>query len=144
MFSDTLLFFERAHLVRLLLWSGSSVLAGTSLLVFLAARREGSPLLKHFAIQTLAWGAVELLITAIAWRSLALRDLSAATRLDRLLWLQVGLSLGYAAMGVTLALAGWTLGRRLGAVGAGTAISVQGLALAALDLLLVLRIDPYV
>jgi hypothetical protein len=144
MFSDTFLLFERGHLVRLLLWAASSVTAGTAILALLAVRRDRSPLIEHFAIQSLAWGALELAFGAVAWRSLAERDLAAATRLDRLLWLNAGLELGYVAVGATLALTGWLLGRRLGAVGAGIGVMVQGLALASLDLIFVLRIDQYV
>jgi hypothetical protein len=143
-FSDTLLFYERAYLVRLLFWAATSVLAGTAIVGLLAIRRDSSPLLKHFAIQTALWGAVELVVATLWWRSLALRDLSGATRLDRLLWLNVGLAVGYAGIGVTLAIAGWMLGRRLGPVGAGTALLVQGLAMAAFELMLVLRVEPYV
>ena len=144
MFSDTLLAIERAHLARLFLWGTSSVIAGTAMLALLAVRRERSPLVGHFAIQSLAWGTLELALGAVAWRSLALRDLASATRLDRLLWLNVGLDVGYVATGATLALTGWLLGRHPGAAGAGTAIVVQGLALGTLDLLFVLQIDQYV
>jgi hypothetical protein len=144
MFSDTLLALERAHLARLLLWAMSGVVVGTAILALLAVRRERSPLVEHFAIQTIAWGTLELALGAVAWRSLALRDLAGATRLDRFLWLNVGLDLGYVAAGATLAVAGWLLGRHLGVVGAGTGIVVQGLALGTLDLMLVLRIDQYV
>jgi hypothetical protein len=37
------------------------------------------------------------------------------------------------AVGATLAIAGWRLGRRPGAVGAGVAIIVQGIALLVFD-----------
>ena len=58
------------------------------------------------------------------------------TRLDRLLWLNVGLDTGYVMVGLTLVVIGWRLGRRLGLVGAGLAAVIQGIALALLDLLL--------
>ncbi len=137
MFADTLLQLERAHLVRLLAWALASVLTGSALLAVLAARRAVSPLVRHFAIQTAAWGAVDLAIVAWAWRGLALRDHAGATFLDRFLWLNLGLDVGYVGVGATLALAGWQLGRRLGAVGAGMGVVVQGLALVVLDLVLV-------
>lgn len=142
MWSDTLLALERAHLLRVALWGGGSVLAGSLLLALLAVRgRLGtSALVKHFAIQTAAWGAVDLALVALAWRGLALRDHAGATRLDRLLWLNLGLDVGYVGVGVTLALTAWLLGRRLGGVGAGLAIVTQGLALFLLDLVLVRRI----
>jgi hypothetical protein len=133
MWSDTLLLAERAHLMRLVLWGASSVLAGTGLLTALAARRAHAPFLTHFAIQTAAWGAVDLVRAAVAWRHLAERDLRGATRLANLLWLNTGLDVGYIGAGATLAVAGWVLGRRLGAVGGGVGIIVQGAALLVLD-----------
>ena len=49
--------------------------------------------------------------------------------------MNLGLDAGYVAVGVTLALTGWLLGRRLAPVGAGIGIVVQGIALIALDAL---------
>jgi len=142
MFADTLLALERAHLLRLGAWAIGSLLAGTLLLALVALRRAAGPqpLLRHFGIQTAAWGAVDLAIVLWAWRGLALRDHAGATALDRFLWLNLGLDVGYVAVGATLAVAGWTLGRRLGAVGAGLGVVVQGAALFLLDLLLVRQI----
>jgi hypothetical protein len=134
MWSDTLLLAERAHLTRLVLWGASSVLAGTGLLATLGARRAHAPFLTHFAIQTAAWGVVHLARAAFAWRRLAERDLMGATRLANLLWLNTGLDVWYIGAGVTLAIAGWVLGRRLGAVGGGVGIVVQGVALLVLDI----------
>jgi hypothetical protein len=48
---------------------------------------------------------------------------------------------GYVAVGVTLALTGWVVGRRLGAVGAGAGVVVQGAALFLLDWLFVRQIQ---
>jgi hypothetical protein len=134
MFSDTLLLAERAHLNRILVWGAASVLVGTLLLAFVTARRVVSPLLLLFAVQTAAWGAIDLVIALVARRGLALRDVSGATRLDRFVWFNNGLDVGYVAVGLTLAIVGWQLGRRLGLVGAGVGIVVQGLALLVLDL----------
>jgi hypothetical protein len=136
MWADTLLAAESAHLARLLVWSVASVLVGTALVAWLHIGRRRSSLLEHFGIQTAGWGAAELAFGAIARASLAPRDLAAATRLDRLLWLNIGLDAGYVLVGVALLLTGWRLGRRLGLVGAGLAVVVQGIALALLDLLL--------
>jgi hypothetical protein len=136
MWSDLILAAERAHLVRLVLWGAACVLVGSALLALLAARRAGSPLIRHFAIQMSAWGLVELAFALVAWRSLAPRDLAAATRLDRFVWFGVGLDLGIVGVGATLALAGWMLGRRASLLGAGVAVMVQGLALGVMDLVL--------
>lgn len=132
--ADALLQVEQLHLLKLLLWAGLSILLGTAILALLRARRTRSELLTHFAIQTLAWGAVDLAIALWARQGLALRDLASAVRLDRFVWLNIGLDAGYVAVGATLALLGWRFGRRLGLVGAGIGVIVQGLALTVLDL----------
>lgn len=141
MWSDTLLTAERAHLLRLLVWGGASVLVGTALLAWLRGTRRRSSLLDHFALQTAGWGAVDVVLAALAFRSLAERDLSGATQLDRFLWLNIGLDAGYVMVGVALAVAGWRLGKRLGLVGAGVGVVVQGCALAVLDLVLASQIS---
>ena len=141
MWADTLLAAERAHVVRLLAWGGGSVLAGTALLAWLRAGHRRSALLEHFGIQTAAWGAAVLAVGAVARVSLATRDLAAATRLDRLLWLNIGLDGGYVLVGATLIVTGWALGRRLGMLGAGLGVVVQGIALGLLDLLLASQIS---
>ena len=112
------------------------MLIGTALVVMVRIGRSPSALLRHFGIQTAAWGAVELAVALLLVRSLSLRDLSGATRLDRMLWLNIGLDVGYVLVGFTLATIGWRVVRRLGLVGAGIAIVLQGAALAMLDLLL--------
>lgn len=141
MWADTLLAMERAHLVRLAAWGAASVVAGTALLAWLVFRRRQTPLLHHFALQAALWGVIDLALAALASSSLATRDIAGATRLDRVLWLNIGLDAGYVMVGATLVLVGWRLGRRLGVVGAGTGIIVQGGALALLDLMLATRIS---
>ncbi|MFL5605236.1 MAG: DUF6992 family protein [Gemmatimonadaceae bacterium] len=141
MWADTLLSAERALLLRLLAWGALSVLTGTATLAWLRLRGRSSALLEHFAIQMTAWGALELAFVALSWRALAPRDLSGATRLDRLLWLNAGLDVGYVLVGVALAVTGWRLERRLGVVGAGIGVVVQGAALLLLDLILASQIS---
>ena len=136
MWADTLLTAERAHLIRLLIWGGGSVLVGTALLAWLHRGRRSSALLEHFGIQTAGWGVAELAFGAISLGRVATRDLAAATRLDRFLWFSVGLDAGFVLVGLTLLVVGWRLGRRLAVIGAGLAIIVQGIALALLDLVL--------
>lgn len=136
MWADTLLVAERAHLLRLGLWGAASLLTGTALAAMTRIGRPQSALLKHFGIQTALWGAVELGVALVLFRSLSLRDLSGATRLDRMLWLSIGLDLGYALVGITLVVIGWRTVRRFGLIGAGIAIVLQGAALALIDLLL--------
>jgi hypothetical protein len=136
MWADTLLAAERAHLLRLALWGAANLLVGTALVAMLRVGRPRSSLIKHFGIQTAAWGAVELTVALLSLRSLALRDLSGATRLDRMLWMNIGLGVGYVLVGATLVTVGWRVVRRPGMVGAGVAVALQGIALVVLDLLL--------
>ena len=141
MWADTLLTAEGAHLLRLLLWGAASLLVGTGLLAWLRLGARNSTLLEQFAIQTAAWGTAEIALGALARTSLAVRDLAGATRLDRLLWLNLGLDAGYLMLGLALILLGWRLARHLGYVGAGIAIVVQGGALALLDLTFAIQIS---
>lgn len=141
MWADTLLLAERAHLLRLALWGAACLLVGTALVAVLRIRQPRSALLKHFGVQTAIWGAVELGVALSLLRSLALRDLSGATRLDRMLWMNIGLDAGYALVGITLVVVGWRVVRRLGLIGAGVAIILQGVALALIDLLLASQIS---
>lgn len=134
MYADTLLELERGHLLRLGLWAGVSILAGALLLAFIVWRKHQAAFLRHFSIQTLAWGVVDMAIVAWAWRGLAYRDYASSLELQHFLWLNVGLDAGYVGIGLTLALTGWLVGRKLGALGAGVGIVVQGFALFVLDL----------
>jgi len=141
MWADSLQLAEQHHVIRLLVWSQASLLVGGVLLLLLVRRRVASPLLRHFAIQTAAWGGVTLVIAWLAWRGIRPLDHAGAVRLDRLVWLNIGLDVGYVAVGATLALTGWLGARRLGPVGAGIAIALQGIVLGALDLVFAQQIS---
>jgi len=132
--ADVILSAERQYLLRVLGWGALSILLGTALVVLLAARRIRSPLLTHFALQTVAWGAVIALIAGAAWSGVHLRDVGGAARLERLLWMRIGLDVGLVGVGATLIFTGRTTGRRMHFIGAGVAIVVQGMALLLLDL----------
>ena len=141
MWADTLQAAERAHLLRLLLWAAASILAGTALLAWLRAAGQRSDLLRHFAMQAAAWGAVIAVISAWQLPHLAPRDIASATRLDRLLWFKVGLDAGAMVVGITLGGVGLRLGRHMKLIGAGMGVIVQGCALALLDLVLAAQIS---
>jgi hypothetical protein len=133
MWADTLLLAERAALLRLAIWGAGCVVAGTAMYALLVVRRLQSNLLDGFALQTVIWGAIALGRFVEGMAALVPRDLAAATVLQRWVWMLTGLDIGLFAVGVTLAIAGWSLGKRLAVVGAGIALAVQGAALLALD-----------
>lgn len=133
---NALLVLERAHLVRLAVWAVGSLVVGLLLLVW-SRRSALREFWRHAGIQSAAWGLVDLVIVAVAARGLTPRDLAGAVALDRVLWLNIGLDAGYAMVGLTLIAVGGRASpngsRRPGLVGAGAAIVLQGVALAALD-----------
>lgn len=133
-FGSDLIALEELHLLKLGVWAALSILVGSAIVALIRIRRTDSPLLQHFGIQCAAWGAIDLIIVWWAGRGMQLRDLAGAIALDRFVWLNIGLDVGYVMVGLTLALCGWKLGRRLGLVGAGLGVVVQGLALTVLDL----------
>ena len=136
MWADTLLAAERGHLLRVMVWGGVSVLLGTAIIAWLRVRSIHSPLLLHFGAQNIGWGVLDGATATIAFRVVAVRDLAGATRLDRFLWLNIGLDAGYVLVGITLILLGWRTVRRPGLVGAGMGVVTQGGALALLDIML--------
>ena len=134
MWADTLLAAERSHLIRLALWAVTSSLVGTAIVAALTVRRTIAPILHWFGIQSLAWGLVELVLVTIRFQQLAMRDVSRATRLDRLTWFSAGLDIGIIVAGMAVIALAWLLGRRLTVVGVGLGIVVQGLGLLVLNL----------
>jgi len=141
MFADAVLQLERVYLERLILWGAVSIVAGTAVLAALAAWRSRSPLLSHFARQTIVWGLGAVMVGALRWPTLALRDLASATRLDRFLWFDAGLAVGVIAVGVALSLIALKLGQRQGLLGAALAVMVQGAALFAIHARLMLALQ---
>lgn len=134
MWSDTLLAAERSHLLRVILWAVTNATLGTILLLIITVRRVVAPVVQWFATQALVWGLLELVVAVASWRSLGMRDVSGATRLDRSTWLHIGLDAGMVGIGLTLVVAAWLQGRRLAVIGAGLGVVVQGLGLLLLNL----------
>jgi len=132
--ADIILSAEREYLLRALGWSALSIVLGTTVVVVLAAKRIRSPLLSSFATQTIAWGILIALIAGASWQGLHLRDVGGAARLERFLWMRIGLDVGCTAVGATLMLAGRAAQRRMHLIGVGVGVTVQGLALLLLDL----------
>ncbi|MEJ2504538.1 MAG: hypothetical protein P8177_14720 [Gemmatimonadota bacterium] len=129
---------QDAHLRRVAVWGGASLLAGLGLI---AASRDGSPGRRGFGIQSAAWGAINLGI--VAWATAAGSEppgpglagvLEAENAWGDILLLNLGLNVGYVAVGTTLAVAAGRGLRSGDAVrGHGLGIIVQGLGLLALD-----------
>ena len=134
MWSDTLLAAERSHIIRIVIWAVTSAALGTTVVTIVVGRRMSAPIALWFAIQTLVWGSVELMIAAARWSALSMRDVSGATRLDRLTWFAIGLDVGIIAVGVTAVLIAGRFARNLRAVGGGLGVVAQGLGLLVLDL----------
>jgi hypothetical protein len=141
MYADTLLDLERGHLLRLGVWAALSVLIGALILGLMYWRKAIAPFVRHFAIQLLSWGLIDAAIVGWSWSDLAYRDYAHAMQMQKFLWLNVGLDAGYVGVGITLALAGWLIGKRPGVLGAGVGVVVQGFALFVLDLRLLTIID---
>jgi hypothetical protein len=144
MWSDVVLQIERVHLLRLLFWGGASTVAGTGLLVIAYTQGHASAVIRRFALVCALFGGWELILGAVDYHELALRDLSGATRLERLAWMELGLFLGMIGVGATMAIVARAVGPRvtdsaesaLPWMGAGIAVVLHGAALATLELLL--------
>lgn len=134
MWSDTFLHAEQQHVLRLLLWAALSVLAATAIVAVITIRRVRSALLSHFALQMALWGVVIGTLAAVEWHGLHLRDVSGASRTERLLWMNIGFDAGFIGMGCVLGVCGRLLVRNAAAMGAGVGIVVQGLGLLLVDL----------
>ncbi len=134
MFADTLLHAEQLHFLQLMLWGAANVVAGGGSV--LVARRK-SLLLFAFGAACLAMGGVELLAGWYRYHSAALRDYSAAVRLDRQLWFELGASVGALAVGVVTGTLSWRLAKRFELVGIGAAIGLHAVAIALMDVQLV-------
>lgn len=151
MWADTLQHAEQLHLLRVCFWGALSVLAGTALLLFAVVYRRGSAIIVRFAAVCVLLGSAEIVIAALDYQTVSLRDVSAATRLDRLAWLLLGLYVGLSAVGITLMISPYAASghdskgskgdRGLPLVGAGAATLLHGVALATLDLLLIATIS---
>ncbi|HEY1099016.1 MAG TPA: hypothetical protein VGF99_08805 [Myxococcota bacterium] len=140
---------ESDHLKRLGLWGASNVVAGAGLLALgspgVSPLEAPPPALRGFGIQSLGWGAVNLAIAGIglvggAADTALTREEALAAEDDngKVLWVNVGLDVGYMMAGGVLIAAGasgaqpavdWT------AHGAG--VVTQGLGLLVLDVVAV-------
>src|SRR5262245_31347999 len=109
----------------------------TGSLVLTKGRRGQSALLTGFGTQLALWAVVIAAVGAIELQRLTMRDLSSATRLERITWARAGLDVGIIGIGLVLGGASHVLPRSQRGLGAGIAIVAQGLALLVIDLRLI-------
>jgi hypothetical protein len=143
MWSDVVLQIETLHLLRLLFWGAASTVAGTGVLVVALTQSRASAVIRRFALVCALFGGLELILGAIGYHQLALRDLSGATRFERLAWMQLGFFLGLIAVGASMFIVSRSVASvnkspdaALPWMGAGIAFALHGVALATLELLL--------
>jgi len=132
---------ERAHLQRLAVWAGVSLLTGAGMAIRHPASSD--PFRHGFGLQTAVWGGINALIVApgLLSRKLPETELLAALQAERnlhdLLILMTGLNMAYIAVGGTMVLAGHYGVRAASAwKGHGYAVMVQGGMLLVLDAVL--------
>lgn len=130
---------RNAHLLRVAGWGGASLIAGIGLIA--ATEPQRHPGWRGFGIQAAAWGAINLGIVAWAFASgmdapsgTLAGALAAEDAYGNILLVNLGLNVGYMAVGGALALAaGRGLAHPDAVRGHGLGVVVQGLGLLALD-----------
>lgn len=137
MWADLVLRAERQHAVELLAWAALSLVMATTSFVVTRGRRGQLALVGGFASQLAFWAVVVGVVGAIELQRLTMRDLSSATRLERLTWARAGFDVGIVGMGAVLGGVSRVLARSQRGLGAAAAIIAQGLALLVIDLRLI-------
>ena len=131
---------QRAHLWRVAAWGGANVLGGLALMG--ASTRGGSSSARwHFGAMSSGWGVVNVGIATaglLATPDAPLTDPAAALSAERqfhdILLLNLGLNVGYAAVGGTMLAAGYRgIDRAARWRGFGSSLILQGAGLLALD-----------
>jgi len=135
--ADLVLRAERQHAVELLAWAALSLVMATTSFVVTRGRRGQLALVGGFASQLAFWAVVVGVVGAIELQRLTMRDLSSATRLERLTWARAGFDVGIVGMGAVLSGVSRVLARSQRGLGAAAAIIAQGLALLVIDLRLI-------
>jgi hypothetical protein len=141
---------ERDHLKRLGIWGVTNVVAGAGLLAMgspaVSPLEAPPPALRGYGIQSIGWGAVNLAIAGIGLVTSPsdvdlTREAALAAEDDnaKVLWVNVGLDVGYMMAGGALVAAG-TSGAQPAVdwMAHGTGIITQGLGLLVLDVVAVL------
>ena len=141
MWADLVLRAERRHAVELLAWAALSLIMATASFVVTKGRRGQSGLLVAFATQLALWAVVVAAMGAMELGQLTMRDLSGATRLERVAWARAGLDVGIVGIGAVFGGATYVLARSQRGLGAAAAIVAQGLALLVIDLRLIALIS---
>ena len=128
---------EADHLWRVGVWGAANVAAGTGLLLASSGARR-----RAFGVQSAAWGAINVTIAAVGLATSGepappglAEAVAAESRLGDILWLNMGLNVGYVAVGTTLVAVGSraAVARPDAWRGHGAAVIVQGIGLLVLD-----------
>lgn len=117
----------KAHLRRLLVWSGVGLVGGVAVMAFLRGEWW-----QGFGGMTVGWAAINAVIGLASLRG---KPPKSESQFREFLWLNQGLNVGYVGVGLTLALSHPGLGPQ----GFGWAVVVQGLGLIVLDGILLRR-----
>lgn len=130
---------RQSHLWRVVGWGGASLLAGLGLIAGTTASAQ--PGWRGFGTQAAAWGAINLGI--VAWAFAAGPDMpavglanafAAEDAYGNILLVNLGLNVGYMAVGTALAIvAGLGVAHPQAVRGHGVGVLVQGLGLLVLD-----------
>jgi hypothetical protein len=139
--ADLVLRAEREHAIVLLVWAALSLIMATASLVLAKAGRQQSSVLGGFASQLAMWALAIGVVGIVEWNQLTMRDLAAATRLERLMYARAGFDVGIIGAGGVLAGASHILARSARGLGAAAAIAAHGLALLVIDLRLIAAIS---
>lgn len=138
MWADVVLDAERRFALALAIWAITVGLV--SLLVITWTARRGSSLgvVRGFGVASAGLATLELLAALARLHDTALRDVAATARLEHLVWLALGMSVGVGVAGACVIFTARRLrvvsatprGDADVAMGAGTALGLHGIALA--------------
>lgn len=138
MWADVVLDAERRFALVLAIWAIAVGLASALVILATARRGSSSGIVRGFGVASAGIATLELFVALLRLHDAALRDVAATARLEHLVWLALGMSVGVGAAGACVILTARRLraaraathGDADVAMGAGTALGLHGIALA--------------
>jgi hypothetical protein len=128
--ADSILALERLFFLKLAVWGALSVVAGSALLA-LARRETTSAALSSLSLVLVIGGTLEVAIALVCRQGVRLRDLGAATSLDRMLWFVAGIAVGWTSAALFAAMrARARLPASAASVGSAIGLALHGVAIA--------------